>query len=116
MGHLLLGHSKNKDINMKVSFDFDKTLEKKNIQQIALTHIQESDEVFIITRRCPEESAEVIAVATKLGIQQDHIYFTCGEWKWRTIRDLGIEIHYDDKLIEILLIERNTNTKAILVQ
>lgn len=101
---------------MKVSFDFDKTLEKRNIQQIALTHIQGGDEVFIITRRCQEESGEVFAVADKLGIPHDHIYFTCHEFKYKLIKDLNIDTHFDDKLIEIILIEKNTNTKCILVQ
>lgn len=101
---------------MKVSFDFDKTLEKKNIQRIAEQHIKAGDEVFIITRRCPDENAEPIAVADTLGIPHDHIFFTCHEWKWRTIKDLGIETHYDDKLIEVILIERKTKAKAILVQ
>ena len=101
---------------MRVSYDFDKTLEKRNIQQIASTHIQGGDEVFIITRRCQEESGEVFAVADQLGIPHDHIHFTCHEYKWATIRDIGIDVHYDDKLIEILLIEKNTKTKCILVQ
>jgi hypothetical protein len=101
---------------MKVSFDFDNTLEKKNIQSIAEQHIKAGDEVFIITRRCPEDNAEPIAVADELGIPHDHMLFTCGEWKWQTIKDLGIELAYDDKLIEVILIERKTKAKAILVQ
>lgn len=100
---------------MKVSFDFDKTLEKKNIQSIAEAHIKSGDEVFIITRRCPEENKEPIEVGDRLGIPHDHILFTCGEWKWKLIKDLGIDTHYDDKLIEIVLIERNTKTNGILI-
>lgn len=101
---------------MKVSFDFDKTLEKKNIQAIAAAHIKAGDEVFIITRRCPEENKEPLEVGDKLGIPHDHILFTCHEYKFKLIRDLGIELAYDDKLIEVILIERNTKAKAILVQ
>ena len=41
-----------RSINMKVSFDFDGTLERPIIQQMAKKHINAGDEVFIITRRC----------------------------------------------------------------
>lgn len=101
---------------MKVSFDFDKTLEKENIQKIASMYIKEGDEVFIITRRCADDNAAVLSVADKLGIPHDHIYFTCHEWKYKTIAALGIDQHYDDKYVEIALIEKNTKTKAILIQ
>jgi len=100
---------------MKVSFDFDGTLERPIIQQMAKKHINAGDEVFIITRRCPEDSDDVYSVASKLGIPNDKCLFTCKEWKWRTIGDLGIDLHYEDKLIEAVLIERNTKTKVKIV-
>ena len=101
---------------MKISFDFDRTLQKKNIQKIAAEHIKAGDEVFIITRRCQDENAEPLAVADRLGIPHDNVLFTCHEWKWKTIKDLGIDEHYDDKLTEIILIERHTKTNGKLVQ
>jgi hypothetical protein len=101
---------------MKISFDFDNTLEKENIQKIAQSYINAGDKVFIITRRCQEDAQEVYSVADKLGISYDDVYFTCHEWKWRTIKDLQIDEHYDDKLIEVLLIQRHTKTNAILIQ
>lgn len=100
---------------MKVSFDFDKCLQRQRVQDIANKHISDMDEVWIITRRFENENAEVIEIANKLGIDSEHIIFTNGEWKWNTLKDMNIDIHYDDKLIEILLIERYTNTKGILI-
>ena len=85
---------------MKVSFDFDGTLERPIIQQMEKKYINEGDEVIIITRRCTEDSDDVYYVASKLGIHNDKCLFTCKEWKWRTIVDLGIDLHYEDKLIE----------------
>ena len=100
---------------MRVSFDFDKTLDRKNIQAIATEYINSGSEVWIITRRGLTEHQEVEAVANQLGIPLDHIIYTSGEWKWRTIQDMCIDLHFDDKVIEIFLIEKMTKTKGILV-
>jgi hypothetical protein len=54
-------------------------------------------------------------VADFVGIKRDHIYFTNKVYKWRKIKDLAIDIHYDDKWGEINLIQDNTNTKCIKV-
>ena len=46
------------------------------------------------------ESEDIVTgIASKLGIPNDKCLFTCKEWKWRTIGDLGIDLHYEDKLI-----------------
>ena len=54
-------------------------------------------------------------MAKELGIKDDHIFFTNGIYKWRKIKDLGIEKHYEDKESEKILIEDNTNCKVIKV-
>lgn len=100
---------------MNISFDFDKTLSIPDIQETAKSKIDEGNTVWIITRRYLDENKEVEEVANKLGIPLDRVIYTNGEWKWRTIKDLPIDIHYDDKLIEVTLIERYTKTKCILV-
>ena len=100
---------------MDISFDFDKTLDRPRVQQIARECIESGYTVWIITRRYEDESEEVYKVADELGIPRERTLFTNGEWKWRTIKDLPIDVHWDDKVIEILLIEKYTNTKGHII-
>lgn len=100
------------DIN-KVSFDFDDTLSTARGQEIAKRVIKEGKEVYIITRRNEYNSAEVYRMAERLGILKSRVYFTNGQYKWMTIKRLGIGTHYDNNQKEIDLIKINTDTKAM---
>lgn len=100
---------------MNISFDFDNTLDRLRVQDIAIECIDSGYTVWIITRRYENENKEVYEVADKLGIPKERVIFTNGEWKWRTIKNLPIDCHYDDKVIEILLIERFTDTKGHII-
>jgi hypothetical protein len=97
----------------KVSFDFDDTLSTARGQEIAKRVIREGKQVYIITRRQESASAEVYRMADKLGILRSKVYFTNGQYKWMTIKRLGIGTHYDNNDLEINLIKINTDTKAI---
>ena len=97
----------------KVSFDFDDTLSTARGQAIAKRVIAEGKQVYIITRRQHTASAEVYKVADELGIPHSKVYFTDGEYKWKTIKRLGIGTHYDNNSKEIDLIKSNTDTKAM---
>ena len=97
----------------KVSFDFDDTLSTARGQEIAKRVIAEGKQIYIITRRQHTASAEVYKVADELGIPHSKVYFTDGEYKWKTIKRLGIGTHYDNNSKEIDLIKSNTDTKAI---
>jgi hypothetical protein len=100
------------DIN-KVSFDFDDTLSTARGQEIAKRNILQGKEVYIITRRNEYNSSEVYRMAEKLGILKSKVFFTNGQYKWMTIKRLGIGTHYDNNQTEIDLIKINTDTKAI---
>ena len=97
----------------KVSFDFDDTLSTARGQEIAKRNILQGKEVYIITRRNEYNSAEVYRMAEKLGILKSRVYFTNGQYKWMTIKRLGIGTHYDNNDLEISLIKINTDCKAI---
>lgn len=99
----------------KVSFDFDDTLDKENVQQIAKRYLTEGKEVYIITRRQENDSKEVYDIAEKIGIKKDNVYFTNGKMKWETIKRLDIGLHYDNNPDEIRLINENTDAKTRIV-
>ena len=97
----------------KVSFDFDDTLSTQRGQALAKQKQDDGKEVYIITRRQQTDSAEVYAVADKLGIPHSRVHFTNGKMKWEEIKRLGIGTHYDNNQKEIDLINKNTDTKGI---
>ena len=100
---------------MRVSFDIDGVLDTLGGQDIATRAINRGDDVFIITGRNEGTmSAEVYAIAVKLGIPKLRIYFTNGADKWRTIERLDIDLHYDNSREQVDKIEQNTDAQAVL--
>lgn len=100
---------------MRVSFDVDGVLDTLAGQDIAIRAIEKDDDVFIITARNEgRASAQVYAIATKLGIPRLRIYFTNGADKWRTVERLDIDLHYDNSREQVDKIEQNTDAQAVL--
>lgn len=99
----------------KISFDFDDTLTKDYIKDKAINEIEKGNDVYIITRRQEKDSKEVYKVADELGIPHSKVYFTNGELKWKTIKDLGIDKHFDNNDNELEKIQENTDAKTELV-
>jgi hypothetical protein len=52
-------------------------------------------------------------MAERLRIPKSQVFFTNGQYKWMTIKRLGIGTHYDNNDLEISLIKINTDCKAI---
>lgn len=111
---------------MKVSFDFDDTLQLPIIQKIAERHISAGDDVHIITTRHPKQNIkdpdipylatstwishlnkneDLFRVAERLGIPKDNICFTKSQDKVHFLKTF--DIHYDDDEYEIDLITRS---------
>ena len=106
----------NKAIDMnKVSFDFDDTIELERYQNIAIKLKEEGKTIYIITRRQERMSKAVYEVADKIGIPHSRVYFTNGEYKWKTVKRLGIGVHYDNNPDEIRLIRENTDAQGKLI-
>lgn len=57
---------------MKVSFDYDGTIDRKDVQDYALELMRKGIEVSILTSRPNYKMNEVHAVADKLGITDIH--------------------------------------------
>lgn len=103
---------------MRISFDFDGTLEdefdgivntqKYEIQDIAKKYIKDGHQVFIITKRYGPEMSNfglqnehlvVFSLAKKLGITE--VYFTNRKMKSSHILSLKIDIHFENSQNEI---------------
>jgi hypothetical protein len=108
---------------MRISFDFDGTLEndfdgtlnlqKIEIQQLAKKYIQEGHNVFIITKRYgPEfsqlgiknEHRKVLILAEILGISPKNCIFTNREFKNNMILAQKIDMHFENSDYEVKLI------------
>jgi hypothetical protein len=102
---------------MKVSFDFDGTLRRLDVQQYAKSLVEEGHEVWIVTTRTTTE--DIIArnwhwskdqniilfeIAKECGILKEHIVFTDHQDKIHFLKDKGFAFHLDDDSDELLYI------------
>jgi hypothetical protein len=105
---------------MKVSFDFDGTLSRKDVQSLAKELVNEGHEVWIVTSRFSDEAAKeknwhwiegqnqkLFDVAQECGIKKENIHFTCMESKSYFLEGKGFIFHIDDDDIELMDIFEN---------
>jgi hypothetical protein len=114
---------------MKVSFDFDSTLSRKDVQEFAKKLVKSGIEVWIVTSRFDDESAmkknwhwikgqnqKLFDVAEECGIKLYNIHFTCMESKSIFLKDKGFIFHLDDDDIELMdILEIKDKCKPINV-
>lgn len=120
------------NIRPQVSFDFDSTLSRNDVQDYAQSLISKGFEVWILTSRfedcyqypwyrgVTDEHChqDLYSVANKLNISPERIIFTNMADKADTILERGDfnpVWHLDDDYIELNIIHKKTNTKAISV-
>jgi len=106
---------------MKVSFDFDSTLSRTDVQEFAKTLIDDGLDVWICTSRlCPEKAPnnewndDLFKVANELGIPKSNVIFTNYENKAEHLTDDFIW-HLDDDWIELKEINRQRKTVGVSV-
>lgn len=106
---------------MKVSFDFDGTLSRIDVQEFAKTLIDDGLDVWICTSRlCPEKALnnkwndDLFKVANELGIPKSNIIFTNYEDKAAHLTEDFIW-HLDDDWIELDEINRQKKTVGVSV-
>ena len=105
---------------MKVSFDFDGTLDRKDVQDYAITLVNEGHEVWIVTSRVNTENAlvkgwhwverqnqELYDVAAKCGIKKENIVFTEHTDKIVYLEGKGFLFHLDDDVDELMEIVKS---------
>lgn len=80
---------------MKISFDFDDTLNTKRGQELAIKEIDKGNEVYIISARNHKEG--MYEIADKLGIPHSRIFATgSNKAKVEKVRELSIDRHIDN--------------------
>lgn len=87
---------------MKISFDFDGTLDRHYMQELAQSFINRGDEVWIVTSRVRNPvkwNKDVEEVATMLGIR-NNIFYTEGDNKWKFLKNHAFDFHFDNDVIE----------------
>lgn len=96
---------------MKVSFDFDDTLDKPKVQEYAKELIDKGIEVHIVTSRLSDEQAlpsinwnkDLFEVSDRLGIKRENIHFTPYDLKYIFfINNPGFIWHLDDSFYELI--------------
>lgn len=96
---------------MKISFDFDSTLEYSRVQDLAKKFIDAGHEVWITTsRKLLGEStrrvhADIFAVAKNLGID-NQVQITDYDDKFKFLT--GFDLHFDDSEMEVDLINASS--------
>jgi hypothetical protein len=112
-------------IEKKISFDFDGTLDddfggehnpqKEEIQNLCKRLIEMGKDVCIITKRYGNgmgETDKVYKLALELGVK--NCYFTNRELKDQKVKELGIEVHFENNPQEAEIIKFN-NPECLVV-
>lgn len=91
---------------VKVSFDFDETLSRKDVQEYAAELLEQGIEVWVVTTRWDENHKhkydfnptldDLWEVVDRLGIPRHHVRFTCMEWKHTYLNGTNFIWHLDD--------------------
>lgn len=115
-----------KIVGKRVSFDFDGTLDdefdgfvnqqKHEIQKVC-KELLENNEVFIITKRYGpnhKEAAKVYTLASALGIKQENIHFTNRDLKYLKIKELNIDVHFENEEYECYVINRTVECVTVV--
>lgn len=102
---------------MNISFDFDGVLNtEKGIEFLdSFIHANLLSNqhgipfnIFIITTRYNYDNNEdILRIVQEKKIPLQNLIFTNGDWKWRTLEELGIGVHIDDNPDEVHLINEN---------
>ena len=100
---------------MRVSFDYDATLSRKDVHEFAKKLVSRGIEVWIVTSRFDDETAKekawwwikdqnnnLFEVADECGIRRENIKFTNMESKSIFLKDKAFTFHLDDDYIELL--------------
>lgn len=104
---------------MKISFDFDDTLSRPEVQHYAEMFIKDGHEVWIVTSRMSNERAQnpswnkdLYFVADCVGIE--NIHFCNLQPKHEFFEDENFDIHLDDDPDDVEGINLHTDTQAFL--
>lgn len=97
---------------LKISFDFDSTLDTEQMQILCKKFKQLGAEIYVVTSRATHmhggvtlDNSDLFQVTDALGIDRNHITFTQYEDKYHFVKDF--DMHFDDDHHEIYLINQH---------
>lgn len=97
---------------MKISFDFDSTLDTEPMQNLCRKYLKLGAEVYVTTSRAtkmhsdiPINNDDLFVITDALGVKRANITFTEFKDKCPFVKDF--DIHFDDDQEEIFLINQN---------
>ena len=98
-----------------ISFDFDGTLTRPEIQQMAVELKSQGHRTMIITNRYARANNDIVyKIAGEVGIRDHHIWFCDMIGKNRFIRPgMKIDVHLDDDFIEREMIEAECGVMTV---
>jgi len=81
-------------------------------------HIARGDKVILVTTRMDEYMQEVHEFLRQhnIPIAEEDVYNTNMNWKRRTLKRLGVDIHYDDYKEELKRIKNVPGIRGVLVK
>ena len=80
---------------VRISFDYNDTFSTSRGKEMAKQLKAEGYDVYIVTG-LRESSKSIVEKAAKGIVAPDHIYFTNGQPKLKTLKELKIKRHYDN--------------------
>ena len=105
---------------LKVSFDFDGTLTRRNIKEYAQSLVARGLECWIVTSRMgfgkeprPDWNDDLFNTAAEIGILPEHIHFCCMDNKANFLNGKGFIFHIDDDIIELSFVKTDSDCKPI---
>lgn len=108
-----------------VTFDFDSTLSRQDVQDYAKELIERGFDVWVLTSRYDEihkhrfvhnpTNEDLYKITDKLGIPRWKIRFTCMKNKSEYLFGTNVIWHLDDDFVELNNINKETDTVGISV-
>lgn len=109
-----------------VTFDFDGTLSRKDVQEYALELMSKGVDVWVVTSRYDElhkhryffnpTNDDLWEVIDRLNIPRWKVRFTCMDWKCNYLFHTKAVFHLDDNPDEFIKMEKaKCKTKAVQV-
>ena len=104
-----------RDGNKSVSFDFDGTLDRSDVQDYASKLVKNGINVYICSSRPTKavDNSDIYGVAKELGINENNVILTSYNRKVDYLMDINAIWHLDNDTTEIKDIRNNSNILAI---
>ena len=109
--------------NIKISFDFDGTLDRPAIQNYFKELRSRGYDVWVVTRRYDDlnkhryiynsTNEDLWAIIDSLEHPREKVMFTNYEYKDSYLKNTHVKIHIDDDPVELSKLENNTKIRTI---